>query len=517
MTTAPGEPGDVSPPEETSPTSGGLTSPGSPSTPVAHAPGSPNRPRATPARLLFTVAIALVVIFLFLRTFAVEPFGVPTGSMAPTLIGNHRETPCPRCGYPVRVGLPSSGERNGYFADVPCPNCGKKVDLTQSADINGDRLLVDKNVYHLRRPRRWEVAVFHCVADLYKPYVKRVIGLPGETITIIDGDVYANGELLRKSIHEFRDGRIPVFDLSFAPPGGWGPRWLVYPAEADPRLPSDAGRNPTPADATVLVNNTLVLNAAASPQTTLGVEYRHWNLDEPREDPIRSANSYDGSGRSTSNVYPVHDFALECAVEVTAGAKDGRFACRLFDGTDSVSAEITVGPKASGRVDLSHDRHGGLSSARGIGLEPGKTYRIEFAFVDRRVTLALDGRIVVAPADLPADPKRGEVKRPVQLGARGCRLVVRNLKIYRDIHYTQAGKHGTKQPAHLGATEYFLLGDNSGNSQDSREWPHPGVPEGDFIGKPFLIHQPLRLARVSVGGRDRTFQTLDWSRLRWLH
>ena len=62
-----------------------------------------------------------------------------------------------------------------------------------------------------------------------------------------------------------------------------------------------------------------------------------------------------------------------------------------------------------------------------------------------------------------------------------------------------------------------MLGDNSGNSQDSRKWPRPGVPEADFVGKPFLIHQPLRTARVTVGGRERVFQTVDWSRLRWLH
>jgi signal peptidase I len=62
-----------------------------------------------------------------------------------------------------------------------------------------------------------------------------------------------------------------------------------------------------------------------------------------------------------------------------------------------------------------------------------------------------------------------------------------------------------------------MLGDNSGNSQDSREWPTPGVPEADFIGKPFLIHQPLRLGRVTVGGQERVFQAIDWSRLRWLH
>ena len=95
--------------------------------------------------------------------------------------------------------------------------------------------------------------------------------------------------------------------------------------------------------------------------------------------------------------------------------------------------------------------------------------------------------------------------------------MVRDLKLSRDIHYTPSGRNGIRIPADLGANEYFVLGDNSGNSQDSREWQKPGVPEGDFIGKPFVIHQPLRLGRSTWGGQERVFQTLDWSRLRWLH
>ena len=105
----------------------------------------------------------------------------------------------------------------------------------------------------------------------------------------------------------------------------------------------------------------------------------------------------------------------------------------------------------------------------------------------------------------------------MQFGARGCRVVVRNLKLYQDIHYTPGGRNATASPCRLGADEYFMLGDNSGNSQDSREWAIPGVPEADFLGKPFLIHQPLRLGRTTLGGQERVFQTLDWSRLRWLH
>jgi signal peptidase I len=111
----------------------------------------------------------------------------------------------------------------------------------------------------------------------------------------------------------------------------------------------------------------------------------------------------------------------------------------------------------------------------------------------------------------------------LRLEARDCKLVVRDVRLYRDAHYTQFGDHGTHDenghpnPARLGTKEYFVLGDNSGNSQDSRKWPHPAVPEGEIIGKPFLIHQPLRPGKMTIGGRERHYQTVDWSRLRWLH
>ena len=171
------------------------------------------------------------------------------------------------------------------------------------------------------------------------------------------------------------------------------------------------------------------------------------------------------------------------------------------------------------RARLVRENHGGLASAAGVSLEVGKKYALEFAFIDRRAVLALDGRVAVGPADLEAAVKRGPEPRPVRVAARGCRVVVRNLQLFRDVHYTADATdyHGVRAPAVLKAGEFFVLGDNSGNSEDSRKWPTPAVPEGSLIGKPFLIHQPLKLGRVSVGGRERAFQTLDWSRLRWVH
>ncbi len=474
-------------------------------------------------RLLLMVGVAFVTLFLFLRTFAVEPFGVPTGSMAPSLIGNHREGPCPRCGYPVRVGFPSAGGNVAdQFGHIGCPNCGKRFSLIEARDLSGDRLLVDKNVFNIRRPRRWEMAVFRCPdtdpKEFGKPYVKRVIGLPGETIRLIDGDVYANDQLVRKELAEVRESRVLVYDMAFAPsPGGWNARWLVEPSENDPRLPQTSSHPLMEADSSVVHGGVLTLDASDPAHPSAGVRYRHWNLDERKEETIRAWNSYDGVPRSFNQLPPVHDFSLAYEIEVVSAAGEAVFACDLSDGADTVQAEIAIGSRANGLVTLTQLGQGGLGSIRGVCLEPHKTYHLEFAFVDRRVSLAIDGKLVLPSTDLPPVVSRSEVRSPVQMRARGCLLVIRNFTLYRDIYYTQFGEHGTQHPAILGPSEFFVLGDNSGNSQDSRKWPTPGVPEVDFIGKPFLIHQPLRPARVTIGGQERVFQTLDWSRLRWLH
>jgi signal peptidase I len=493
--------------------------------------------------VLANIAVIFVSLFLLVRVLAVEPFGVPTGSMAPALIGNHRQAPCPRCGHPVRVGAPNGQTPEEHFDNdrVACPNCLQHLSLLDARDLSGDRLLVDKNVFSVRRPRRWEMLVFHCPdtdpKEYRKPYVKRVIGLPGECVLIVDGDIYlvapfdlGSRELIRKSLAELRETRVVVFDMNYLPkPGGWNPRWLAEPGENDPRFPITTGRFAEPADADVVAAGTITLNGAAPGQTSAGVTYRNWNLDTRREDVIRAWSSYDGVPQkfgkpAFESLDAAHDFSFECEVEVIATSGEGRFFCRLDDGADRVSAEIPVGKPSNSLAVLARDGFGPLESSRGVRLGPGSTHRIEFSFVDRRVILAIDGKVVIPYADLPPPTaKREGVARPLRLEARDCKLVVRDIKLHRDTHYTQFGEHGTQDenghpnPARLGPKEYFVLGDNSGNSQDSRKWPHPAVPEGEIIGKPFLIHQPLRPAKMTIGGRERHYQTVDWSRLRWLH
>ena len=68
---------------------------------------------------------------------------------------------------------------------------------------NDDNLLVDKISYRFREPKRFEVIVFEHGED---HYIKRIIGLPGETVQIIGNDIYINGEVLEEDFS--RDGEM---------------------------------------------------------------------------------------------------------------------------------------------------------------------------------------------------------------------------------------------------------------------------------------------------------------------
>ena len=60
----------------------------------------------------------------------------------------------------------------------------------------GERVLANKLAYHLGEPRRGEIVIFNYPKDRTQIYVKRVIGLPGETIAIHSGGVFINGKRL---------------------------------------------------------------------------------------------------------------------------------------------------------------------------------------------------------------------------------------------------------------------------------------------------------------------------------
>mgnify|MGYP000703106790 CR=1 FL=1 len=72
-------------------------------------------------------------------------------------------------------------------ADVPTGSMENTI-------MTGDRLIGNRLAYLKSTPQRGDVVIFHYPDNEEELYVKRVIGLPGETVTVKDGKVYIDGK-----------------------------------------------------------------------------------------------------------------------------------------------------------------------------------------------------------------------------------------------------------------------------------------------------------------------------------
>jgi signal peptidase I len=115
---------------------------------------------------------------------------------------------------------------------------------------------------------------------------------------------------------------------------------------------------------------------------------------------------------------------------------------------------------------------------------------VEATLVDQQFLLAVDGRLMMV---WPYE--RAKASEPpschLAIGAEGDSVAIRELRVYRDTYYTQPvappGRRPVDQPLLLGEGEYFVLGDNSSASDDSRTWPEPGTVDAkSLIGKPLV-------------------------------
>ncbi len=105
-----------------------------------------------------SILVALIIALL-IRTFIVQAFRIPSGSMIPTL-------------------------------------------------LVGDHILVNKLAYRFGEPHRLDVVVFKFPLDSNKDYIKRVIGLPGDRLKIVNKVVFINGKSLKEPYVRHTDSRI---------------------------------------------------------------------------------------------------------------------------------------------------------------------------------------------------------------------------------------------------------------------------------------------------------------------
>jgi signal peptidase I len=201
-----------------------------------------------------SIAMAVILALLF-RGFVAEAFVIPTGSMAPTLQGRHKDVWCPKCNFQYQAS--ASDERdsmtdrpNGnHVVGTMCPMCRypQLLDLfgdPNDGSMSGDRIIVGKFSYDLAEPQRWDVIVFKFPGNAVQNYIKRLIGLPNERVLIAGGNIYTAGldepdealQIARKPPHKLEALLQLVDDTDYIPADlvqiGWPSRWQEMSAGA---------------------------------------------------------------------------------------------------------------------------------------------------------------------------------------------------------------------------------------------------------------------------------------------
>lgn len=445
----------------------------------------------------------MLIAVLLLQTWYLEgllaPMKVTSGSMAPGLLGPHQELVCGDCG--TRFALGTDARPNLYAV---CPNCGYAENrLPSLPDLGGDCTLVSRPVFQLRPPRRWEVVAFRYPERAGRIAVKRVVGLPGEAVEIRDGEVYVNGVIQRKPFAQQKAMAVLVYDANHAPKlETLPPRW----------------RGDRPDSQWTWTDGRLTRPTTPEQKASDWLSYSHWTRlpgqpGKVQRGPITNASSYNQAFLQRSEIVrPVPDVLLSFRLVKTTG--EGQLLVRLTDGREPMRVEIDP---ARERLEVfrADQRLEGLST--GSFVLPPAGCQIDVALVDCQFTLAVDGRVVKQWSYEPGhDPPQPTV-RPVAIGARRLGVEIGDLRLYRDVYYTRPIGHdarwGVDHPCHLGAGQYFVLGDNSPISLDSRTWPQsPAVPEELLVGKPLLV----TFAAQRVGWGRGSFVIPDLTRIRYI-
>jgi signal peptidase I/rubredoxin len=483
-----------------------------------------------------SILVAFILAFVF-RAFVVEAFVIPTGSMATTLLGAHTRFHCPDCGYSFDMDFEPPGRHTDLEGDEPeipstagqiadsiyCPNCGFAVPANQKNDppvAYGDRILVLKYLYLMHPPTRWDVVVFKAPIQTTTNYIKRLIGTPGESVEVIDGDVY------------IKEPGETQYKVQPKPPEVQKALWrLVYDNDYHPqKLDRD------------------LLSAWIQPWSV--VDGTGWSLDDPKNNgrvfeytganassrlrfnPIANPTAqtttdylvYDtqrGYSRDGSHGNDINNSDLDLRATYQRMSGGGVFSMSLTKRGHIFTAEITPD-----KATLYHDVAGKRVQIGSplILTSEDRPLRVELSNADYQVTLRIDDTIIAqtTPADyapdmaaLLAEFHNRESPPPgaAEIDAADQHCKVSHVSLWRDLYYINRNvRRATPDvPVHLNKDEFFVMGDNSAMSLDARLWdvgidlPAENlkvdagrVPAQFMLGKAFFVYWPAGYSANSM-------------------
>ncbi len=466
---------------------------------------------------LESVVIAFILAFVF-RAYIVEAFVIPTGSMAPTLLGEHLGVTCSQCGYDFAIDLRGPGERPSDVIDgavdtltqangpggvhAACPMCKYQEYVPKGARTSsGDRILVHKYIYSVSKPRRWDVVVFKNPQmwnndDSRGPttnYIKRLIGLPGEHLQIIEGNIYVRrAESDDPAEREWRIARKtdrpdvqeavwqPIYHSRFVPlDGGWTEGlsnrrwWLPWHGDmGDWQLPAQVKRG----ESVKTGPNWTAYRLDSVGRGRLAFGFKpavYFNHDDPSPygEPQRHQYAYNVRKVREGNGEPIEDIRLAVALRPD---QDGlslmlRTTARFDDeSTDSGGDVLGALIKPDGRVTFVRRKRLGadnaLTSHEEIGesaqidpLPTDRTTQVEFWFVDQEASLWVNGERVLRQAfdmDIDHVRKRRSLSPnefpSIAIEVDGSPVTLFNVELDRDLYYSASRAAGNGGASALG-------------------------------------------------------------------
>jgi len=528
---------------------------------------------ATIKETLISITIAFTMAFVF-RGFVIEGFQIPTGSMAPTLLGKHVKAVNPESGSMWTVG--PRDYRIPHERIDPAPVQGQTTpirlnDPVTGADIeyvggvplhSGDRLFVLKYLWGLYEPKRWDVVVFKAPHASRENYIKRLLGMPGEQMVLVDGDVFARPEATYANDSGIAAWGDDDWRIQRKPERAQRAMWrTVFDGSLTPPNPSQRFVSPwtrTSGSWSGLADSREYAHEGASTGELT------WNSAVRPIDDYTSYNQYGKGGQSWdrarvdhASIFPVSDVAVAAGVEPGDGFETFEVVLKTRDATMTASIDAAGVAKLEGR----HDRGDWSVEAQtdGLTLAVGRATRVEFWHVDQALYLYVDGELVLGGADeasyelspsarvlgatgrslsdvLSRNPgldlsplaDSSMYRRPeLSLKVQGA-VTLHDVKVDRDVYYQVApkatyGGHPEFFPT-IDGDHYFFAGDNSPSSLDGRLWGNTdpwiidSIEDGDatplvhrdlVIGRAFVVYFPSPL-------KDGPVPMFDFGRMRWV-
>lgn len=483
---------------------------------------------------IVSLVISFVMALVF-RSYVVEAFVIPTGSMAPTLLGAHMRFHSEQSGHnwavnpayytmrgnerlplsiqggdtlppPIVTDPMSTSRANEWTISQPpsTPIAGFIPRPEPKRLRAGDRILVQKYLYELFPPKRFDVVVFKNPEQARENYIKRLLGLPNEQVWLADGDVFARPiRMLRDGeaeiTGEWRIQRKPtriqrtlwrrIYSSEFAPidPVRDGRRWFVDPW---------VGRGWS-------IDGARVYTFGGAGETVLSWDTESW--------PIWDWEPYNDFPEGYLRPrFPVKDLRMRAGVRaereglsVVARLRANQHELEAVIGEGRAELRMRPSPGDGAQAESAPWSVLGTASVRGF--PAGEVVNVEFWHFDQSLQLWIGGKRVLEAAyewrprermlhatghdvesdevagigNLLSQPEIYEPGRPsVSWRFEGSPLTLHRVGLDRDVYYQSTTLYGS-QPAlgthprslaSLGPDRFFFCGDNSPNSKDGRLW-----------------------------------------------